>query len=253
VTYAPKTIAALGSLWARHGGSNLGITGNAAHTYGYHIGRDRIYRAGGRGDADYSVQHPRDKAGLTNAAAALDLGHADKAELRKFSKWLVARCLAKAPGTEDVREVIYSPDGKTVRRYEASVGKTYLGGNGTGQGDDTHLWHTHISFYRDSEARSKTGIFAPYWAAPAATHELQLAKGAHPEWTTVTAGLLDSPWTPTAPRKTATAFPCSPAVTMKTEHGGTATVCKVFAGAVWKGRWVHLAGPGVKCAAKTGA
>jgi hypothetical protein len=88
---------------------------------------------------------------------------------------------------------------------------------------------------------------------PATAWELRLAKGAHPEWTTVTAGLLDSPWTPSAPRPSAGAWPCTPPKLMKTERGGTATVCQVLSGAVWKGRWVHLVGPGVKCAPKTGA
>lgn len=164
MSYAPKTITAAAAVWTKHGGLNSGIVGNAAHKYGYHIGKDRIYSAAGQHGADYSVSHPRDKAGLSNAASALDLGHANKAILRKFSVWLVNQCIKKAPGTADIREIIYSADGKTVHRYEASNGKIYLGGNGTGQGDNSHLWHTHISWYRDSEFHEKASVFAKYWA-----------------------------------------------------------------------------------------
>ena len=168
MSYAPKTITAAAVVWTKHGGINSGIVGNTAHKYGYHIGKDRIYSAVGQHAADYSVQNARDKAGLSNAASALDLGHNNKTVLRKFSAWLVAQCLAKAPGTADIREIIYSADGKTVHRYEASTRKIYLGGNGTGQGDNTHLWHTHISWYRDSELHEKASVFAAFWAAPVA-------------------------------------------------------------------------------------
>ena len=34
------------------------------------------------------------------------------------------------------------------------------------EADTTHLWHTHISFYRDSRLRSKVGLFSPYFALP---------------------------------------------------------------------------------------
>jgi hypothetical protein len=40
---------------------------------GYHLGKSDIYGPGGQGDEDYSIQHPRDKAGLTDFSAAFDL------------------------------------------------------------------------------------------------------------------------------------------------------------------------------------
>jgi hypothetical protein len=52
----------------------LGIVGDSNHARGYHLGRDRIYAASGVGDADYSVRTARDQAGLSNAAAAMDVG-----------------------------------------------------------------------------------------------------------------------------------------------------------------------------------
>lgn len=156
MTYAPATIVELGALWVAHGGTNLGIVGNATHTYGYHLGQDRL-PAG-----DYSAKTTRDLAGLSAAAAALDLGHADKTELRAFSRWLVTQAQQNAPGTSDLREILYSPDGAVVLRWDRERG--YASAPKPGEADSTHLWHTHLSFYRDSESRSKLVIFEPYWA-----------------------------------------------------------------------------------------
>ena len=169
MTYAPQTLQDLGAYWKRHGGVLLGIVGNTAHTRGYHLGKDRIYDGSGpgQGSDDYSVQHRRDKAGLTNAASAIDLGRLDGslARLRSFSRDLVERCMADAAVRKDVREVIYSPDGQRVQRYSGEDNKIHTG---PGNGDDSHRTHTHISWWRDSEKRDKRPVFAPYFAdAPA--------------------------------------------------------------------------------------
>lgn len=168
MTYSPKTLQDLGTYWTRQGGVNLGVVGNTAHTKGYHLGKDRIFDGSGPGigTSDYSVQTARDKAGLTNAASAIDLGKLDGsyANLRTFSKWLVAQARKNAPGTRDLREIIYSPDGKTVLRWDRQRG--YASAPRPGEADASHLTHTHISFYRDSEGRDKRPIFAPYFAPP---------------------------------------------------------------------------------------
>ena len=168
MSHAPESLEQLGRYWSRQGGRMLGIVGNTAHTVGYHLGRDRIYDAGGPGlgDQDYSVQRPRDKEGLTNAASAIDLGRID-GELRKlqrFSRWLVEQCLLKKPGTQDIREVIYSPDGQLVLRFSQPDDAIYTG---PGNGDSGHRTHTHISYFRDSEDRDKVAVFRPYFDAPA--------------------------------------------------------------------------------------
>lgn len=164
MTYAPASLRDLGSFWAQHGGVNLGVVGNAAHTIGYHLGHDRIYDGAGPGigDRDYSVQHKRDKAGLTNAASAIDLGRLNGSleELYAFSRWLVAQCQAGKPGATDVREVIYSPDGRQVVRFSGVDGDIH---SGPGNGDDSHRTHTHISYFRDAERRDKRALFAPYF------------------------------------------------------------------------------------------
>ncbi|WP_037684611.1 hypothetical protein, partial [Streptomyces griseus] len=65
-------------------------------------------------------------------------------------------CTAGAPDTRDIREIIYSPDGQTVKRWDR------LGKRSTG--DSSHLWHTHFSFFRDSikAGRDLTPLFRRY-------------------------------------------------------------------------------------------
>ncbi|MFF5216431.1 hypothetical protein [Micromonospora sp. NPDC000442] len=123
--------------------NEVGIVGDANHRGGYHCGSDRVVTN------DYSVvESPRDRNGLTLDAAALDVGTfrlnsgGRTHNLFTFSTWCVAQCVANAPDTRDIREIIYSPDGTVVRRWDR------LGRRSTG--DRSHLWHTHFSFFRDS-------------------------------------------------------------------------------------------------------
>ncbi|MBX7266041.1 hypothetical protein KIF24_08405 [Micromonospora sp. Llam7] len=123
--------------------NEVGIVGDANHRGGYHCGSDRIVTN------DYSVvESSRDRNGLTLDAAALDVGlfrvtsGGRNHNLSTFSTWCVAQCVANAPDTRDIREIIYSPDGNVVRRWDR------LGRRSTG--DRSHLWHTHFSFFRDS-------------------------------------------------------------------------------------------------------
>lgn len=128
--------------------AEAGIVGDAAHVGGYHCGSDRVRRVDGV-VRDYSVtESSRDRAGLSEYASALDVGEfavtvrGRTYDLRHFSAWLVSQCTAGAPDTRDIREVIWSPDGRTVRRWDR------LGIRSTGDG--THRWHTHISYFRDA-------------------------------------------------------------------------------------------------------
>ncbi|GIJ12407.1 hypothetical protein ACFFMR_18680 [Micromonospora andamanensis] len=123
--------------------NEVGIVGDVNHRGGYHCGSDRVVAN------DYSVvESPRDRNGLTLDAAALDVGMFQvnsggrTHNLVTFSTWCVAQCVANAPDTRDIREIIYSPDGTVVRRWDR------LGRRSTG--DRSHLWHTHFSFFRDS-------------------------------------------------------------------------------------------------------
>jgi hypothetical protein len=159
VTFAPPTLIALGTYWTAHGGVNLGIVGDASHVSGgvsYHLGRDDL-----RADA-YSRQTARDRAGLSNAASAIDLGKlgGSYGNLRTFSKWLVSRARANALGTADMREIIYSPDGITVLRWDRERG--FASAPRSGEASDSHRFHTHISWYRDAEFRDHRVAFGPY-------------------------------------------------------------------------------------------
>jgi len=126
----------------------LGILGDQSHASsgGYHVGNDTLSLIGNLYD-DYSkAESSRDGPG-TNAASALDIGdfNTGNASLRSISLAMVAACQRNDPRMRDVREIIYTPDGYSVRRWDRL-------GIRSG-GDDTHLSHTHISFFRDSEGR----------------------------------------------------------------------------------------------------
>ena len=163
MTYNPNTLRALGAFWTAQGGVNLGVVGDTAHAakgYSYHLGADQLAANA------YSAQTARDRAGLTNAASAIDLGRLGGTlpKLRAFSRWLVGRGQRNEPGTSDIREIIYTLDGKVVLRWDRERG--YAAAPRAGEADDSHLTHTHISFYRDSEGRDKRSLFAPYFAPP---------------------------------------------------------------------------------------
>ncbi|MDG4784364.1 hypothetical protein O7626_41120 [Micromonospora sp. WMMD1102] len=137
--------------------NEVGIIGDPNHRGGYHCGRDRV------DDDDYSVRESsRDRSGLTEAASALDIGQwsttvaGKRHDLRSMSIWLVAQCKAGAADTRDIREVIYSPDGDVVKRWDR-LGKR-------SSGDSSHRWHTHISYHRDATraGRDLTALFRRY-------------------------------------------------------------------------------------------
>ncbi|MGW5672396.1 hypothetical protein [Micromonospora sp. NPDC003776] len=135
----------------------VGIVGDASHLGGYHCGSDRVV------PNDYSVvESTRDSSGLTLHASALDVGMFTVVtggrthNLRTFSTWFVAQCVAGAADTRDIREIIYSPDGLTVKRWDRLGKRT--------TGDSSHLSHTHFSFFRDSTkaGRDQTPLFRRY-------------------------------------------------------------------------------------------
>lgn len=162
MTFAPPTLVELGRYLVAHGAVNLGIVGDTAHAAkgtSYHLGKDQL-----TADA-YSAKLPRDKAGLSNAASAIDIGAVNGSlqGLQRLSSWLVDACINEQPDTEDIREVIYSPDGSGVFRWDNAAKKAYTAGTGTGQGDDSHRSHTHVSYYRDSESHDKVALYARYF------------------------------------------------------------------------------------------
>ena len=173
MTKAPEKIEKLAEFWDHHGGRNLGIVGDTKHKQrgtSYHLGSSDLI------DGAYSTKLKRDRKGLTNPASALDLGKLNKriGKLRKFSNWLVEQ--AEEGLTPDIREIIWSPDGKEVRRWDSHLDKVIVSlrrrKDGSikvvteANGDESHFWHTHISFYRDSEARPKVDYFQTFFDQP---------------------------------------------------------------------------------------
>jgi hypothetical protein len=167
MTRAPANLLAVRSLLLTHldnapgpddlDPAEVGIVGDPAHRGGYHCGSDRVV------PNDYSVvESPRDRAGLTLDAAALDVGQFDVRSggrsntLPSFSVWCVAQCAANAADTRDIREIIYSPDGSTVKRWDRLGKRT--------TGDSSHRWHTHFSFFRDAikAGRDQRPLFRRY-------------------------------------------------------------------------------------------
>lgn len=124
----------------------VGVVGDDQHPDGYHVGNDALVRVG-KLTTDYSKREsPRDRPG-SNAASALDIGDFRRGTLtlRSLSVALVAACQRGDPRCGDIREIIYSPDGVVVRRWDRLGVRT--------TGDLSHRYHTHLSFFRDSEGR----------------------------------------------------------------------------------------------------
>lgn len=134
---------------------SLGIVADG-HGDSYHRGKGYV------GNGSYSVyESSRDRTGLSGASSAFDLGKfsvthkGQQFTLFGFNRWLVGECARGAPDTKDIREVIYTLDGKTVRRWDRLKKRS--------SGDNSHLSHTHISWFRDSENRNKVDLFRRYF------------------------------------------------------------------------------------------
>lgn len=133
---------------------NFGIASgvSAKRNQGYHLGKSDIFGEGGLGWKDYSIQRPRDKAGLTDAAAAIDI-KLPISELKKLAAFLVAE--AKAGRAPDLVQVIGpGSDGRAYEWNKGSWGSPIRRAVGDG-----HEWHIHLSFHRDSENRDKVILF----------------------------------------------------------------------------------------------
>jgi hypothetical protein len=156
MSFAPRPLRDLAALLKDAGFPVLGLVGDEDHTSGYHLGEDRIYDIPpGRGDDDYSVKTPRDRAGLSDAVAAIDIGRHD-GRLDDLALFLVAE--SKAGRAPDIREVTFEGfDGSIIRRWDA-----YYGRHTTYRTSLTGLHHIHVGYFRDSEFRNKTDLFQKF-------------------------------------------------------------------------------------------
>ena len=114
-----------------------GIVGDASHVYGYHRCRDVLPAS------DYSVaETPRDRAGDGEAASALDISLPSNL-MPVVTGRLMAACKNNDPRVANLREFFGTLDGSTVTGWDRLAG-------GYTSSDDSHLWHVHLSFFRDS-------------------------------------------------------------------------------------------------------
>lgn len=168
MTFAPATLLAARDYLKGQDGdldnSEVGIVGGPAHVRqgtSYHLGRDDLIMS----KNPYSARTARDRAGLSNAASALDIDD-DLDELRALSLWLVQQCQLGAVDALDIREIIFSPNGFNVLRYDRERGQ---GSSPIPDDDLSHRTHTHVSYYRDSEFRDKVGLYRRFFEGGAMT------------------------------------------------------------------------------------
>lgn len=121
---------------------------------GYHTSREDLIRQGRSGD--YSIQAPADKRGDAQYAAGIDITLSD-AEMKIVTGRLRKAC-TPVNGVYDariecIREFIGTTDGKNVQgynRYAHGTGsRGTVGWKTSGFSDKSHLWHVHISVFRD--------------------------------------------------------------------------------------------------------
>lgn len=125
-----------------------GIVGDTRHVAGggYHISREDL-RSHGQG-GDYSIQAPADNRGGSDYAAAIDLS------LNPQQMVLVSKRLKKAFDEDDdridcLREFIGTVDNRNVCGWNRYRTGRRTGWYSSGYSESSHLWHVHLSFFRD--------------------------------------------------------------------------------------------------------
>lgn len=121
---------------------NGGVIGDQRHGSGYHRSRNALRAAGKY--SDYSIQASRDKKGNGDYASALDVTFHRVADLIAACKRMERACLAKDKRLNALREWIGTLDGKHV------IGYSPYRGHYITSSDTSHLWHMHLSIFRDS-------------------------------------------------------------------------------------------------------
>lgn len=148
MSYAPASLRELRTYLIGQTGlpeNAVGIVGDSVHTYGYHLGKDRLPAS------DYSKRLARDVKGLSNAASALDIGKFPR--LAELTAFLVA---LRSPL---IREIIGPGlDGRAYRWDSQNSWSPQQRSRG-----DDHEWHAHISWFRDTENVEKVSLFRPFF------------------------------------------------------------------------------------------
>lgn len=123
---------------SRIGGTFLGICGDAAHTYGYHVPAARLP------SSDYSLRGAANDPVCVWEAAAIDIGM-DWPASRTWLPWLIREI--REDRIQGIYEVIGSLDGVSARYWSDDDGWGDAGVPYTGEG---HISHTHVSIYRST-------------------------------------------------------------------------------------------------------
>jgi len=141
---------------------DIGIVGGPSHTAGYHLGLDTLLLY--QGWDDWSARLARDRAALqgptANAACAVDFPIQGMRNHGAWFRALLADCRAGAAYTQRIRAIIGTLDGVTAYRYDREHGPWT-----PTVADRSHLWHSHVEWYRDVIAVSPdlTGIITVFY------------------------------------------------------------------------------------------
>jgi hypothetical protein len=137
----------------------LGIQHYSPQGGGYHEGND-LLAAAGRLNSDYSKRETEADRPGSDDASGIDIGWFDvtlpngrRVTLRDLSRWTLANW--NAADAQWIREMIYSLDGKIVKRADR-LGKR-------SSGDGTHTSHNHYSKFRDDESDAPVRFFRRFW------------------------------------------------------------------------------------------
>lgn len=168
MSYIPQRLRDERDVWVRETRLSLvslGILHYSPQGGGYHEGNDLLAQAG-RQNTDYSKRESeRDRPG-TDAGSAIDIGYFDvnvqkvdgswrRVTLRDYTRWMLVQLNAGAPDVAFVRELIYSLDGVTVKRWDRLGIRT--------SGDLSHTTHDHRSDFRDDENANKAAHVERFW------------------------------------------------------------------------------------------
>lgn len=123
-----------------------GIVGDAAHNYGFHRARNEV------SSSDYSRQGPWNDGGPSNYASAIDLSMPPASMKAVTNRLIRSANDPDDPAMEVVREFFGTTNGTSVNG-RAHTSPT--GGWSFASSDKSHLWHVHISFFRDFMANSE--------------------------------------------------------------------------------------------------
>jgi len=164
MTRSPQSLLAVRQLFMQRTGLPavaLGIQHYKPDGGGYHEGND-LLAVGGRLNTDYSKRESeRDRPG-SDLACAIDIGRfkvdspTGPVDNRRMTVWLLKQIDDDTEDSRWIREIIYSLDGKTVKRYDRLRIRT--------GGDKSHLSHEHVSSFRDDiESPHVLGLFTRFW------------------------------------------------------------------------------------------